>query len=171
MKLAFFREKCQVPWKISEFFVRTLLFATTWHTAALNSWHVFTVLLTYIPPHLVNPLASLLYYFAIDSFAPLVTPSVNCPWIWHIFKNSTVKSCIFSGELGWSLGISMAAQQGNCRQQTLLHSDNLTRHCSCLTSKLDRHLANTHTHTHTHNRFTDGLEYVRVHPVQQVPER
>ena len=28
-----------------------------------------------------------------------------------------------------------------------------------------------HTHTHTHNRFTAGLEYVRVHPGQQVPER
>jgi len=26
-----------------------------------------------------------------------------------------------------------------------------------------------HTHT-THNRFTAGLEYVRVHPGQQVPE-
>jgi len=30
---------------------------------------------------------------------------------------------------------------------------------------------NIHTHTHTHNRFTAGLEYVRVHPGQQVPER
>ena len=28
-----------------------------------------------------------------------------------------------------------------------------------------------HVHTHTHNRFTAGLEYVRVHPGQQVPER
>jgi len=27
------------------------------------------------------------------------------------------------------------------------------------------------THTHTHNRFTAGLEYVRLHPGQQVPER
>jgi len=27
------------------------------------------------------------------------------------------------------------------------------------------------SHTHTHNRFTAGLEYVRVHPGQQVPER
>jgi len=27
------------------------------------------------------------------------------------------------------------------------------------------------TTTHTHNRFTAGLEYVRVHPGQQVPER
>ena len=27
------------------------------------------------------------------------------------------------------------------------------------------------THTHTHNRFTAGLEYVRIHPGQQVPER
>jgi len=26
-------------------------------------------------------------------------------------------------------------------------------------------------HTHTHNRFTAGLEYVRVHPGQQVPEK
>jgi len=26
-------------------------------------------------------------------------------------------------------------------------------------------------HTHTHNHFTAGLEYVRVHPGQQVPER
>jgi len=25
--------------------------------------------------------------------------------------------------------------------------------------------------THTHNRFTAGLEYVQVHPGQQVPER
>ena len=30
---------------------------------------------------------------------------------------------------------------------------------------------NTHTHTHTHNRFTAGLEHVRVYPGQQVPER
>ena len=29
----------------------------------------------------------------------------------------------------------------------------------------------TAAHTHTHNRFTAGLEYVRVHPGQQVPER
>jgi len=28
-----------------------------------------------------------------------------------------------------------------------------------------------HQKTHTHNRFTAGLEYVRVHPGQQVPER
>jgi len=27
------------------------------------------------------------------------------------------------------------------------------------------------SNTHTHNRFTAGLEYVRVHPGQQVPER
>jgi len=27
------------------------------------------------------------------------------------------------------------------------------------------------THRHTHNRFTAGLEYVWVHPGQQVPER
>jgi len=33
--------------------------------------------------------------------------------------------------------------------------------------KMKRH----NTHTHTHNRFTAGLEYVRVHPGQQVPER
>ena len=26
-------------------------------------------------------------------------------------------------------------------------------------------------HTHTHNHFTAGLEYVRVHSGQQVPER
>ena len=26
-------------------------------------------------------------------------------------------------------------------------------------------------YTHTHNRSTAGLEYVRVHPGQQVPER
>ena len=32
-------------------------------------------------------------------------------------------------------------------------------------------LVAAHTHTHTHNRFTAGLEYVRVHPGQQVPER
>jgi len=29
----------------------------------------------------------------------------------------------------------------------------------------------TFSQTHTHNRFTAGLEYVRVHPGQQVPER
>jgi len=29
----------------------------------------------------------------------------------------------------------------------------------------------SHTHTHTHNRFTARLEYVRVHPGEQVPER
>ena len=27
------------------------------------------------------------------------------------------------------------------------------------------------SYTHTHNRFTAGLEYVRVHPGQQVPKR
>jgi len=32
-------------------------------------------------------------------------------------------------------------------------------------------LVNASLHTHTHNRFTAGLEYVRVHPGQQVPER
>ena len=40
-------------WRFQSFraaFVRILLF-TTCHTWALNSWHVFTVLLTYIPPH------------------------------------------------------------------------------------------------------------------------
>jgi len=31
-----------------------------------------------------------------------------------------------------------------------------------------KHGLNTHN---THNRFTAGLEYVRVHPGQQVPER
>jgi len=30
---------------------------------------------------------------------------------------------------------------------------------------------NAVTLLHTHNRFTAGLEYVRVHPGQQVPER
>jgi len=64
---------------LSAAFVRILQFATTCHTSALNSWHVFTVLLTYIPPHKVNPLASLLYYFAIDSFASFVTPSMSGP--------------------------------------------------------------------------------------------
>ena len=29
----------------------------------------------------------------------------------------------------------------------------------------------TTSNTHTHNRFTAGLEYVWVHPGQQVPER
>jgi len=32
-------------------------------------------------------------------------------------------------------------------------------------------LVSVETHTHTHNHFTAGLEYVRVHPGQQVPER
>jgi len=27
------------------------------------------------------------------------------------------------------------------------------------------------TYTHTHNRFTARLEYVRVHPGEQVPKR
>jgi len=40
------------------------------HTSALSSWHVFTVLLTYIPTHLVNPLASM-----------------NFPWNLIYFKN------------------------------------------------------------------------------------
>jgi len=34
-----------------------------------------------------------------------------------------------------------------------------------------RGLCGLHTYTHTHNRFTAGLEYVRVHPGKQVPER
>jgi len=34
----------------------------------------------------------------------------------------------------------------------------------------DSFMQNINTHT-THNRFTAGLEYVRVHPGQQVPER
>jgi len=33
---------------------------------------------------------------------------------------------------------------------------------------VNKHSNTTHT---THNRFTAGLEYVRVHPGQQVPER
>jgi len=65
MKLAFFCEKRLVPWNpwfflnfntftfiyegfrvLSAAFVQILLFATTCHTSALNSWHVFNVLLT-----------------------------------------------------------------------------------------------------------------------------
>jgi len=33
------------------------------------------------------------------------------------------------------------------------------------------HMTSLNFGTHTHNRFTAGLEYVRVHPGQQVPER
>ena len=33
------------------------------------------------------------------------------------------------------------------------------------------HLTITLVPHYTHNRFTAGLEYVRVHPGQQVPER
>jgi len=33
------------------------------------------------------------------------------------------------------------------------------------------HVIMMQLHTHTHNRFTAGVEYVRVHPGQQVPER
>jgi len=70
MKLAFIHEKCPFPWNpwffmnfntftfiyegfrvLSAASVRILLFATICHTSALNSWHVFTVLLTYILPH------------------------------------------------------------------------------------------------------------------------
>jgi len=60
MKLAFFREIRDVAWiltlllsfmkifrVLSTTFVQILLFATC-HTSALSSWHVFTVLLTYI---------------------------------------------------------------------------------------------------------------------------
>jgi len=36
---------------LSAAFVQILLFATTCHTSALNSWHVFTVLFTCIAPH------------------------------------------------------------------------------------------------------------------------
>ena len=46
--------------------MRILLFATTYHTSALNSWHVFTVLLT---SHHTRSTRLLPYYFAIDSFA------------------------------------------------------------------------------------------------------
>jgi len=37
--------------------------------------------------------------------------------------------------------------------------------------RLKKQKTHKYTHTHTHNRFTAGLEYVRVHPGQQVPER
>jgi len=46
---------------LSAAFVQILLLATMCHTSALISWHVFTVFLTYIPLHYVNPLASLLF--------------------------------------------------------------------------------------------------------------
>jgi len=57
---AYFREIRDFSWiltlllsfmKVSAAFVWILLFATMCHTSALNSWQVFTVLLTYIPPH------------------------------------------------------------------------------------------------------------------------
>jgi len=41
---------------LSAAFVQILPLATMCHTSALNSWHVFTVLLIYIPTHYVNPL-------------------------------------------------------------------------------------------------------------------
>jgi len=42
---------------LSAAFAKILLFATMCHTSALNSWHVLTVLLTYITLHEVNMLA------------------------------------------------------------------------------------------------------------------
>jgi len=53
------------------------------------------------------------------------------------------------------------------------------RYKTCIIKIVDTHKntdttkqsTETITHTHTHNRFTAGLEYVRVHPGQQVPER
>jgi len=80
VKLAFFCEKRLFPWNLwffvnfntftfiyegfrvlSAAFVQILLFATMCHTSALNSWHAFTVLLTYIPPHLIWSMASSLF--------------------------------------------------------------------------------------------------------------
>jgi len=112
VKLAFFREKCLIPWNpwffmnfntftfiyegfrvLSAAVVWILLFATTCHTSALNSWHVLTVLLIYIQP--------------IDSSASFVTPSVNCPWNLTHFKNSAMKLFAFSALtllVGWQEG-------------------------------------------------------------------
>jgi len=42
---------------------------------------------------------------------------------------------------------------------------------SAVTSHNNYDNNNNDNNTHTHNRFTAGLEYVRVHPGQQVPER
>ena len=40
-----------------------------------------------------------------------------------------------------------------------------------IVAAVEHMVLHTHTHTHTHNRFTARLEYVRVHPSEQVPER
>ena len=45
----------------------------------------------------------------------------------------------------------------------------LNIYCSSNNFKVQKHFMSYNTHTH--NRFTAGLEYVRVHPGQQVPER
>jgi len=45
--------------------------------------------------------------------------------------------------------------------------------CVCVGMGVDNLCLFVHccTHTHTRNRFTARLEYVRVHPGEQVPER
>jgi len=137
VKLAFFCEKCLFPWNpwffvnfnaftfiyegfrvLSAAFVQILLFAMC-QTWALNSWHVFIMLLTYIPPHQISPLASL-SLFPRDSCASFVTsrrhvllilnkyyllfiyltPSVNFLWNWAYFQKHPVKITHFSMWIG-----------------------------------------------------------------------
>jgi len=43
--------------------------------------------------------------------------------------------------------------------------------CHVMQKGQSRDLVRFDIDTHTHNRFTAGLEYVRVHLGQQVPER
>ena len=69
------------------------------------------------------------------------TPSVNFPWNLAHFKNSIVKSRIFSRELGWSLqvGIKLPPQsesrgfmQWQCPSVCLFVCQSLKTHCSAL---------------------------------------
>ena len=100
---------------LSTAFLRSWLFATC-HTSALSRWHVFTVLLTYIPPHYVNPLVchSTDFLVCINT-APRNNSCGACELsanfsnsifseIWHILKTLSWNR-IFSRELGWSLTI------------------------------------------------------------------
>ena len=104
---------------LSTAFVRILLFATCYTSALSSSWHVFTVLLAYIRSWVFVVQKFRMYSSSTDflvciNIAPRNTQPVNFPWIsqtpsvnfpWNLvhFKNSTVKSRIFSRELGWSL--------------------------------------------------------------------
>jgi len=128
VKLAFFREKCRFPWNpwffanfsafsliydnfrvLSAAFVRMLLFATCC-TSALSSWHWLSWVLTLCSKYLL-----FWNFFVCISTAPWNNVCVArefpklFPWNLTHFKNSAMKSCIFSREFGWSLAISWSA--------------------------------------------------------------